>query len=115
MKDTKFIVKVNRDGRRAAEYVKRIDRTPIQVTTNRKLALVMGKIHGQGRCQVHPKFPVQPGSSGVGPRLEIATDVQKLAGVLRSVRNLEEERAPLGRGVPCTRGIGKLRVGYRSG
>jgi hypothetical protein len=43
MKNTKFVVKVNRGGTHAAEYVKRIDRTPIQTTTNRKLALVMGK------------------------------------------------------------------------
>ena len=41
--NTKFLVKVNRAGARAAEYVLRIDRTPIQMTTNRKLALVMGK------------------------------------------------------------------------
>ena len=43
MKDKQFVVKVNRGGTRAAEYVRRIDRTPIQTTTNRKLALVMGK------------------------------------------------------------------------
>ena len=43
MKNTKFIVKVNRSGARASEYVQRIDRTPIQTTTNRKLALVMGR------------------------------------------------------------------------
>ena len=43
MKNTKFVVKVNRGGTRAPEYVKRIDRTPIQTTTNRKLALVMGR------------------------------------------------------------------------
>jgi len=43
MKTTKFVVQVNRDGYSAAEYVQRIDRTPIQTTTNRKLALVMGK------------------------------------------------------------------------
>ncbi len=42
-KNTKFIVKVNRTGTRASEYVQRIDRTPIQTTTNRKLALVMGR------------------------------------------------------------------------
>jgi len=35
--------KVNRGGTRAPEYVQRIDRTPIQMTLNRKLALVMGK------------------------------------------------------------------------
>ena len=42
-KNTKFIVKVNRNGARACEYVQRVDRTPIQTTTNRKLALVMGR------------------------------------------------------------------------
>ena len=43
MKNTKFVVKVNRNGTRAPEYVQRIDRPPIRTTTNRKLALVMGK------------------------------------------------------------------------
>jgi hypothetical protein len=43
MKNTKFVVKVNRGGTHATEYVKRIDRTPIQTTTNPKLALVMGR------------------------------------------------------------------------
>jgi hypothetical protein len=39
----KFIVKVNRGGTRVPEYVERIDRTPVQMTTKRKLALLMGK------------------------------------------------------------------------
>jgi hypothetical protein len=39
MKNIKFVVKVNRRGTRAPEYVQRIDRTPIQTTTNRKLAI----------------------------------------------------------------------------
>ena len=43
MKTTKFIVKVNRGGTRRPEYVQRIDRAPFQTTTNRKLALLMGK------------------------------------------------------------------------
>jgi hypothetical protein len=43
MKKTKFVVKVNRGGSSAPEYVWRIDRTPIETTINRKLALVMGK------------------------------------------------------------------------
>jgi len=43
MKNTKFVVKVKRGGTRAPEYVQRIDRAPIQTTTNRKLALVMGR------------------------------------------------------------------------
>jgi len=43
MKNIKFIVKVNRGGTRAPAYVQRVDATPIQMTTNRKLALLMGK------------------------------------------------------------------------
>jgi hypothetical protein len=43
MKNTKFVVKLNRGCTLAPEFVQRIDRTPIQTTTNRKLALVMGK------------------------------------------------------------------------
>ncbi len=43
MKNTKFVVKVNRGGTRVPEYVRRIDRTPIETTINRKLALVMGR------------------------------------------------------------------------
>jgi len=42
MKNIKFVVKVNR-GAHAPQYVLRIDRLPIQTTTNRKLALVMGR------------------------------------------------------------------------
>ena len=42
VKTTKFVVKVTR-GTGVPEYVQRIDRTPIQTTTNRKLALVMGR------------------------------------------------------------------------
>jgi hypothetical protein len=44
MKNTKFVVKLNRGGTLAPEFVQRIDRTPIQTTTNRKLALVMGRL-----------------------------------------------------------------------
>jgi hypothetical protein len=43
MKITKFVVKMNRTGTRVPEYVQRIDRTPVQMTTNRKLALIMGR------------------------------------------------------------------------
>ena len=43
MKNTKFIVKVNRGGTHVLQYVRRIDRTPVQTTMNRKLALVMGR------------------------------------------------------------------------
>jgi hypothetical protein len=44
MKNIKFVVKVNRGGTRAPEYVQRVDSTPVQMTTNRKLALLMGRL-----------------------------------------------------------------------
>ena len=44
MKKIKFVVKVNRSSFRVPEYVQRIDRTPVQMTTNRKRALVMGRL-----------------------------------------------------------------------
>jgi hypothetical protein len=43
MKTIKFVVKVNRGGR-AAEYVQRVDPSPIHLTTNPKLALLMGRL-----------------------------------------------------------------------
>jgi len=43
MKKIKFVVKVNRAGNRPTQYIQRVDPTPIHMTTNRKLALVMGK------------------------------------------------------------------------
>jgi len=43
MMNTKFLVKVNRSGTRVPVYVQRMDRTPIETTTDRKLALIMGR------------------------------------------------------------------------
>jgi len=43
MKNIKFVVRVNRSGAHATQYVLRVDKSPIQTTTNRKLALVMGR------------------------------------------------------------------------
>lgn len=43
MKNIKFVVKVNHGGTRAPGYVQRIDRIPVQMTTDRKLALMMGR------------------------------------------------------------------------
>ena len=43
MKSVKFVVKVNR-GSLAPAFVQRTDRIPVQMTTNRKLALVMGRL-----------------------------------------------------------------------
>ena len=44
MTNTKFVVKVNRSGTRAPEYVRQLDSTPVLMTLNRKLALLMGKL-----------------------------------------------------------------------
>ena len=44
---TKFVVKVTRKGTLAPQYVLRTDKSPIQMTTNRKLALIMGKLTAQ--------------------------------------------------------------------
>jgi hypothetical protein len=43
VKNIKFVVKLKRGGTHAPEFVQRIDLTPIQTTTNRKMALVMGR------------------------------------------------------------------------
>jgi hypothetical protein len=43
MTNVKFVVRVNYAGSRAPNYVHRIDRAPIQMTTQRKLALIMGR------------------------------------------------------------------------
>jgi hypothetical protein len=43
MTNIKFVVKVNRSGARGPEYVQKMDRDPIQMTSDRKLALVMGR------------------------------------------------------------------------
>jgi hypothetical protein len=43
MEIIKFLVKVNRGGIRLPEYVQQLDRVPIRMTTNRKLALLMGR------------------------------------------------------------------------
>ncbi|MCU1299462.1 MAG: hypothetical protein JWO91_3740 [Acidobacteriaceae bacterium] len=43
MKNTKFVVKVNRVGTLVPQYVQRINVIPIQTTPNRKLALLMGR------------------------------------------------------------------------
>jgi hypothetical protein len=44
MANIKFVVKVNHGGTRAPAYVQQVGRSPLQMTTNRKLALIMGKL-----------------------------------------------------------------------
>jgi hypothetical protein len=51
MKNIKFVVKVHRRGARGLQYVQRIDPTPIQTTTNRKLALLMGRLTAEDAVQ----------------------------------------------------------------
>ena len=44
MKNIKFVVRVSRGATRVPAYVQRIDPTPVQMTTNRKRAQIMGKL-----------------------------------------------------------------------
>lgn len=50
MKNIKFVVKVNRGGTRATQYVQRVD-PALLMTTNRKLALVMGRFTAEDAIQ----------------------------------------------------------------
>jgi hypothetical protein len=51
MKNTMFVVKVNRTGSLTPQYVQRIDRSPVQMTPNRKLALVMGRFTAEDTAE----------------------------------------------------------------
>jgi hypothetical protein len=51
MKNTKFMVKVERGGTRVPEYVQQIDLTAIHMTPNRKLALMMGRFTAEDAAQ----------------------------------------------------------------
>lgn len=44
MKNIQFVVRVSRGAARVPAYVQRIDPTPVQMTTNRKRAQIMGKL-----------------------------------------------------------------------
>ncbi|HVM93697.1 MAG TPA: hypothetical protein VMT67_12835 [Terriglobales bacterium] len=44
MKNFKFVVRVMRGAAHPPAYVQRVNPTPIQMTSNRKLALIMGKL-----------------------------------------------------------------------
>ena len=60
MKNIKFIVKVNRGGIRAPEYVQRVDPTPVRMTTNRKLALLMGRLTAEDAAKSLQTFHCIP-------------------------------------------------------
>ena len=66
MTNIKFVVRVSHGDTRAPAYVQMIDRSPVQMTTNRKHALIMGKFTaedaaksiGNSRC-IPELVPVQ--------------------------------------------------------
>lgn len=60
MKNIKFIVKVNRGGTRGSEYVQRIDPALIHMTTNPKLALLMGRFTAEDAIKSLPKSQCIP-------------------------------------------------------
>jgi hypothetical protein len=51
MKTTMFVVKVNRTGTLMPQYVQRIDKSPVQMTLDRKLALVMGRFTAEDAAE----------------------------------------------------------------
>jgi hypothetical protein len=57
MKNIKFVVKVDHGDARASEYVQRVGPTRIHMTTNRKLALVMGRLTAEDAIKSlqHPR------------------------------------------------------------
>jgi len=55
------MVKVIR-GTRAAEYVQRIDRSPVATTLKRNQALVIGKLTAEDVVNSLGKFPLHPGT-----------------------------------------------------
>ena len=63
MNKTKFMVKVDRGCAYALKYVQRIDATPIEMTLNRKLALVMGRFAAEDAIKsMQRKIPMQSGA-----------------------------------------------------
>ena len=65
MINIKFVVRVNRGGSRAPEYVKRVDPSPIHMTTNRKLALVMGRFTAEDAVKSLQNSRCLPGLESV--------------------------------------------------
>lgn len=47
MKNTKFLVKINRTGSPRPQYVQRVDKACVETTSDRKRALVMAKFAAQ--------------------------------------------------------------------
>ncbi|MBS1851709.1 MAG: hypothetical protein JST79_12405 [Acidobacteria bacterium] len=57
---TKFVVKVSRAGASVPAYVLRMNGGPIQMTSQRKLALVMGKFDAEAAVESLRKRGSQP-------------------------------------------------------
>jgi hypothetical protein len=55
----KFLVKLNRSGSRA-QYVKRMDETPIQTTNDRERALAMGKFAAEDLLKTMVNLSCKP-------------------------------------------------------
>ena len=60
MTKTKFVVRVDRGGTRAPAYVQQIDRTPVQMTTDRKRAQIMGKLTAEDAVKSIQHSGVRP-------------------------------------------------------
>ena len=52
MKNVKFLVKVNRGETRAPSYLQSMDRVPYTMTSNRKLALIMGRFSAEDAVKI---------------------------------------------------------------
>ena len=85
MKNTKFVVKVVR-GTRVAEYVQRIDRSPVQNNAQTQSGTGHGQIDRRGHRQLSGKFPVHPGTrTGSGYRVAVPRDHRMCARLLFSL------------------------------
>jgi len=82
MTNTKFVVKVNRGG--SQQYVRRLDRTPIVMTSDRKLALLMGKLTAEDAVNAiqNPRCSVELISVQVGQKIKWNDKALSQAGAI---------------------------------
>jgi len=78
MINIKFVVKVDRGGTHAAKYVRQIDRPLINMTLDRKLALLMGKFTAEDAIKsiqtsrfIPELVSVQVGHPSLGTKLGV--------------------------------------------
>jgi len=60
MKNVRFLVKVKRGGTRAPSYLQRVDPAPIRMTTDRKRALLMGRLTAEDAIKSLQKSQCSP-------------------------------------------------------